>query len=406
VTTRSGPRSLLNYLVLPRAGDSVKLLIFPIGFALGALARGGVNGEQVIRATVIWFALEFLVYQARYQWNDIRGFEADQRHPDGDRGRLPGPVGRGRVHIWWSGVTAAGKVAVALVVAVGLGAKSGWTLLLAGIGVFAVAAVYEGLRSSSTGKTDVVPSPLTAGIVGIWIVVGAGYAIRALAGLSSAVDITTPPALAYVSAAACWMFGIAWVTSRWAVEATAFARREGNELVWAANSSDAREHQLALVHWLPETALDIDAPRDLATWRPVLSGVSLAAPWNVAAIAAGGLAAAAGGLLVAPGIALSWVLVATGAGAIATTGMILVGTRRERVLPLVSVATVVAAMWLGRGDLLVGVLPWFVHSAAQTFYLRQNRETLGDFALKLASLMPWASGPRATDQQRRARATR
>src|SRR5215203_4617619 len=159
-------RSLRSYLLLPRPGDLVKAWIFPMTFAIGALASG-VDGEQVLRAAIVWIALELLIYQARYQWNDIRGFTADQRHPDAAaRGRLPGPPSRGKEHVRASALVALGRLALAAVLAIALAPlELAGPLLALTVAVFGVAGLYEVLRARGTGGADRVPPPLTATIL-------------------------------------------------------------------------------------------------------------------------------------------------------------------------------------------------------------------------------------------------
>src|SRR4051794_40691941 len=112
-------RSLRSYLLLPRPGDCGKAWLFLATLVLGMAASGSVSSPRLVRALIVWAALEFLVYQARYQWNDIRGFHADQAHPDAaQRGRLPGPVDRARPHIAASAAIAAARLAGAGLIAI------------------------------------------------------------------------------------------------------------------------------------------------------------------------------------------------------------------------------------------------------------------------------------------------
>src|ERR1700712_4977094 len=73
---QSRQRSMARYLAVPRPGDLFKACLLPLAFAVGALAVGGVNAHMCQRAFVMVCALELLIYPARYQWNDIRGFAA------------------------------------------------------------------------------------------------------------------------------------------------------------------------------------------------------------------------------------------------------------------------------------------------------------------------------------------
>ncbi|MCW2528841.1 MAG: putative rane protein, partial [Pseudonocardiales bacterium] len=82
--TTSRPRSMFSYLALPRPGDLGKAIILPVGFGVGSLITSAPTRHELLSLLVVWFAVEYLAYQARYQWNDIRGFWADQLHPDCD----------------------------------------------------------------------------------------------------------------------------------------------------------------------------------------------------------------------------------------------------------------------------------------------------------------------------------
>src|SRR3954454_16265438 len=107
----SGQRSMASYLALPRPGDLGKAIIEPLGFAVAVALTSMPSGRQLLGGVVVWFALDYLAYQARYQWNDIRGFRSVQLHPDRDaRGRLPGPIERGRARISLSTTVAFGRV--------------------------------------------------------------------------------------------------------------------------------------------------------------------------------------------------------------------------------------------------------------------------------------------------------
>src|SRR3954449_11311068 len=75
-------RTIAGYLLLPRPKDLGKAVVFPLGFLLGVAVSSHLDMREVALAFLTWGVLEFLVYQARYQWNDVRGFAADQRHPD------------------------------------------------------------------------------------------------------------------------------------------------------------------------------------------------------------------------------------------------------------------------------------------------------------------------------------
>jgi hypothetical protein len=374
-------RRLAGYLLLPRPGDLVKAWIFPACFLLGVLAAGGASGREVLRAALVWAALELLLYQARYQWNDIRGFEADQRHPDrAARGRLPGPASRGRAHVRASAAVAAGRLGLAAALALALpGLDLGGPLLALALAVFGVAAVYEPLRARCTGASDRTPPPLGAGIVALWIVVGAGYAIRGTAGLALAVGLSGRLGLFLAAVVALWAFGIAFVTGRWALEALAFGRRDsGGGIAWRVEPGQAREHSLALVRWLPATVPDWvgrEADGSLAGWRALTGDVAPLAPWNLAALVAAAAAAATGRLLAGPADAFD-VLFAIGAGALCA--MAVLAARRHRwvnwLLGACALAVLIAIAGSPRPAL--AALPWLCILGAHLFFANQSPRTL------------------------------
>src|SRR4051794_17632499 len=213
-------------MVLPRPGDVSKWVIVPLCFLTTVLLVGGGSADSSYRALVVWIVLEFLLYQARYQWNDIRGFVADQRHPSSaDRGRLPGPIHKVRSRVGVSAAVIALRLALAFAVAAALPTLQLWPWVIGLlVAVFGVAMVYEFLRSKATGYSDVVPSPLRPSLIALWVFVGAGYAVRGLTGLMLALPDPSAPAIpaAFVM---LWAFGVSWVTARWALESLPFGRQ-------------------------------------------------------------------------------------------------------------------------------------------------------------------------------------
>src|SRR3954463_14276497 len=189
-------RTLAGYLLMPRPKDLFKALLMPLTFGLGVLANGGVSGQTLVRAVVVLALLELLVYPARYQWNDIRVFVADQRHAaEKDRGRLPGPIENARKHVVASCVVAALRLVLTGVIAFLPGLRLGGVLLAMTAGVFGVAIAYEALRAVATGRTGEVPPRITVGLGLLWLTAGAGYVVRGLTGLALATDLGRQPVL-------------------------------------------------------------------------------------------------------------------------------------------------------------------------------------------------------------------
>ena len=376
VETVATSRTLLNYLLIPRPKDLVKAVIVPATFTLGPLANGGVGGTRVWHALLVWLVLELLVYQARYQWNDVRGFAADQAHPEAAaRGRLPGPVERARPHITASVAVAA--LRLLLTAAVGLAIPSLRGVLLGmTVGVFGAGFLYEHVRSAATGRTRRVPVPLRPSLLAVWVAAGAGYAVRGMTGLALAVELRGRPGLAVAGVIAMWAFGVVFVTCRWALEAMCFARFRGDHVFWDAGRSKAREHSLALVRWLPSNLDPHDLPAEPAGWRALHGRTSLVAPWHLALLVAAAAAALAGRLLVAgfstgAGAAIA---VAAAAAALAITRL----PRRRAPAALAAALAAVGVQWLAGLDRpLVATLPWLVVMIAYACFTHQCAQEIG-----------------------------
>ena len=375
-------RSLAGYLVMPRPQDAVKALLMPLTFGLGVLANGGTDGRTVVRALLVLAVLEFLVYPARYQWNDIRGFASDQRHPgEQDRGRLPGPLSMARQRIVASGVVAAGRLAGAGLVAVLPGLDLGGAVVFVIVGVFGVAGAYEALRAVATGhhSGDATP-PAGAALVLLWITVGAGYAVRGMTGLALAVDLRERPVLAVAAAVTLWAYGVAFVTSRWAVESVAFARLHGQRVSWAADAGHAREHLLALTRWLPSSvdpgALSGPAGMSLRRWAALRGRTPVSAPWNIAVTIAGAAAAVTGSLLTvrSSGAVAGQIAVLGGLASLAVAYL-------PRLRPLVAAAgaagLLVTLVAISVPRPLVAVLPWLAVTLAYLHFSAQSLDTMG-----------------------------
>jgi fructose-1,6-bisphosphatase/inositol monophosphatase family enzyme len=361
---------------MPRPKDLVKGTLIPVTYLVGAVAAGGVTTESLTRAAVTVAAVELLVYPARYQWNDVRGFVADQRHPDSaSRGRLPGPVNLARSHVLTSCVVAALRLLGVGVLVAALPAQHlGGVLAFAIVGVFGVAAAYEWLRSRFTGRTVRIPPPLRVGVLLIWLVVGAGYAVRGLIGLALAIDVQAHPLLAVSAAVTLWAYGVAFVTSRWAVEALAFASERDGRVVFQARASQAREHLLVLVCWLPSRLASPGL--GIERWTPLSERTSPVAPWNVAMLVAGTASGITGRLLCGPASGVH-LLVAAGSAAVITTVAVVV-TRARPVIVLAGGGALAACLMLTSAQRpLVGVLPWVLVSMAYLFFSSRSRHALG-----------------------------
>jgi hypothetical protein len=327
----------------------------------------------------VLLAVELLVYPARYQWNDVRGFVADQRHASGgDRGRLPGPLSRARSRVSTSCVVAAAKLAAAgLLVVVLPELHLAGILLFATIGVFAVAFVYEALRSASTGRSAEAPAPVTPGIVSLWIVVGAGYVVRGVTGLALAIDVSSHVLLAAAATVTLWAYGVAFVTSRWALEALAFATCDEGAIAWSARADQAREHLLALGRWLPRRVEPHEQVRD---WAPLRRRTPIQAPWNVAMIIAGASSGVTGRLLCGPSSTVQGATLALLGGAFTLVAVTAPGWRVGVVVG--GAVSMGAAMALSEASSpVLGALPWTLISGAYLFFSSRTLNKLGTKSL-------------------------
>jgi hypothetical protein len=361
---------------MPRPKDLVKGLLIPVSYVLGLLSTGGVTGHSLLRAVVVLIAVELLIYPARYQWNDIRGFAADQRHPSSkDRGRLPGPLTRARAHVFAScGVMAARLGITGLFIVLMPGLHLGPILTFATVGVFGVAIVYEILRTISTGRTGEIPAPMSTGVVLLWLAAGAGYAVRGLTGLALAVDLPARPTLAASAALAFWAYGTAFVTSRWALEATAFASLKEGHVVWRAHAGQAREHLLALVRWLP-TGIDRKLG-DVKDWAPLRVSTSTGAPWHVAVIVAGGAAALTGRLMCGP-CPTEQGAAATIVGAVAAAAVAACARWRAALIVVGAMVVLASMVIMGTPRPVLAALPWLLLMGAYLFFSTRTLRRLG-----------------------------
>ncbi len=379
LSSSSAPRrpcGLAAYLLMPRPKDLVKGALIPTTYVLGLFTAGEVTPASLLRAAVVLIAVELLIYPARYQWNDVRGFVADQQHPSSrDRGRLPGPLGRARPHVFAScAVMIVRLAATGLLVVLLPGLDLGPILGFAVVGVFGVAIVYETLRSMSTGRTGEIPAPLSAGVVLLWLTVGAGYVVRGVTGLALAVDLPARPTLVTAAVVTLWAYGLAFVTSRWALEATAFAASADGWVVWQARAGQAREHLLALVRWLPAR---IDGQVvDVADWAPLRERTPVSAPWNLAMVVGGGAAALTGRLLCGA-TPLEHGVTATIVGAAATVAITAGARRRKRFVVIGGIALLGAAVLTNSPRPLLAVAPWLLLMGAYLFFSTRTRRQLG-----------------------------
>ncbi|MER6139404.1 hypothetical protein ABT174_04990 [Streptomyces sparsogenes] len=211
-TEPSGERSLISYLLLPRPEELVKWLISPCIFLAATWSTG--SFEQWPKFMVLWLVLEYLIYEARYQWNDLRGSREDTRHAE-KRARARLPVGKGpedaRRSIFSSLVVIGLRLAAAVTVGVatGLLAPILWLIgLVLGIGI-----AYEALRAQRTQARKISTS--------IYFTVGLGYTVRAGIGFEIG-GISWSSWVAIAGEVSMATFGAMFSLMVWVLEATSF----------------------------------------------------------------------------------------------------------------------------------------------------------------------------------------
>jgi hypothetical protein len=280
----------------------------PACFVAAACSTGHFGGWA--RFVVLWLVLELLIYPARYQWNDIAGVDADQRHPEaGARSRLPvgsTPQDRRRsIRLSW--LTAAARVLAALLVG-WLAGLTGPVLVLAGA-VFAIAGSYEWLRASRNRHWT------SARVVAVWLAVGLGYLVRGGLGLSCG-GLPWRSAAMAATLLCLGAFGIMFVLLTWALEATSYCAADGDGRWHARPELAAKPHLAALLRHVGEPLGHGGLPPGTGRYcggdRVLRGGSALTAPWNLALIAAAASGAAAGAALARPHAAgaVAWIAAA------------------------------------------------------------------------------------------------
>lgn len=320
-------RHLLSYILVPRPEDIVKRLIAPAVFAVTAWSIGTLdNWRQFL---LLWFIFEYLIYNARYQWNDTRGIDEDQIHAErSSRKRLPvGLEGQDTLrNVKISLAIAIARLLTAVLIGIYTGLLVQISVLI--VVVFGVAVAYEILRSATRhhAQSQLVDykasAPISPGghaakstsnfhwqIYCIWIVVGVGYAIRAGVGFISAhaplTSSITDAGLAFFLA-----FGVTFVLLTWVLEATSYCQtanynEEKENWTWyKVNALDNRPHIAELIHYADLTPKPVlSAPPGLFPPEPIKEGGAYGGskkiltepllkrtapkltPWNVALLA-------------------------------------------------------------------------------------------------------------------------
>lgn len=158
------------YYFYPKIKDVQKSLLIVIGFLTGIFFKNGnfrMSGKDVFHLIMAWFIIEFLIYQARYLWNDIRGVRKDVREKKEDR--IPVKVLGRKAAINIAMVILFLRVFIAVIVTAFLSEDIRIQLILPTLAIIISSILYEVMRTKECVK-------------GIFLMVGFGYMIRFAAG--------------------------------------------------------------------------------------------------------------------------------------------------------------------------------------------------------------------------------
>ncbi|MCH7231078.1 hypothetical protein L0U85_09465 [Glycomyces sp. L485] len=307
---RSRQRSILSYLGFPRPEDWSKLFNAPVLYIPVALLVG--DFTRWLDFLILLVVLEFLIYQARYQYNDVRDTSLDQRHIESHaRGRLPqgSDPATSRQYVHWSLAVALVRLLIAAAVGFFLLPEAFWLL-----GTVALISVcYEWLRSKA--PTELITSP-TPRVVMIWLAAGLGYAVRGgLAVTMAGAPLTT--AVGGTAVAFYYFLGVMFVLVPWVLDAASYCRIDLMRRWYHTEELVAKPHLSVLLSYVhpidrPYEAGKTRAERHGSRVDALADGYRFWTPWNASFIVAAGLGGALGAMLSRGGeVALPFVALLT-----------------------------------------------------------------------------------------------
>jgi len=294
VTQHVDERPLASYLIFPRPEDWIKWTIIPGVFATTAWSTGTFDHWPTFLA--LWLILEYLIYNARYQWNDIRGAVEDQSN--GQR-RLP--IGFGHENIRRNILVSMGVALLRLAAAAALAITfhlTGPVFLLMAL-VFSIAVLYEALRAAELIDSAQLPGYLRrihARPIAAWCIVGLGYGVRAGLGfIVGGLPIRSWEAIAGI--ALFVSFGIMFVLMTWTLGATDYCAYDQRNIWYWQRDVVAKPHIVQLLRFIPKLEQELTAKPSHTVVASDLSGGAYSkgrrerillkynaprAPWNLA----------------------------------------------------------------------------------------------------------------------------
>jgi hypothetical protein len=295
-----GQRSILSYLMFPRFETIPKSAIAIVMFCTAASVTHSWHWGRFL---LLWAVLEYFIYTARYQWNDLRDFEGDQRHPSqASRRRLPAGYDASDTsyHLVLSVVALVLRIAIAFFIGYATHTIAQIGLIIGA--VFGVAVCYEVLRARISAGNRIGSRPSKISAIFVWLAVGPGYAIRGAVGLLAAHCSWTSSAF-YLGLAALMAIGIMVALLSWLLDISSYFM-VGADGSWHVkdNHSIERPHLVRLLRYAPVSfslstqingsvgAASIAGATEARQERFLISGSVAWAPWNIAFAAAGVLA--------------------------------------------------------------------------------------------------------------------
>lgn len=162
-------RKVILYFTYPKTKDIQKSTILVLGFFIGAfLAEQSIKDSPIILLIISLFVIEFLMYQARYLLNDIRGIAEDVAAEKKDR--LPIDNLGVIKAIKCSLIVIVLRVICAIGISIYLIPNIGYSLLICSFGIIFLTILYEYARERQISSL-------------IFILVSLGYPLRLLAGI-------------------------------------------------------------------------------------------------------------------------------------------------------------------------------------------------------------------------------
>lgn len=254
-------RSLAGYLLLPRPDDLVKIVFPLLAFVLAWAhsTQGSDVGTLQMFAYVLVF--ELVAYQARYQWNDLRGTTEDRDAPSAhSRGRLPGGRASSRISMAVIALriyTLGWFTAIAWPDNGGAWSEADTVLIAATFASFLLAWPYEALRQRLRRRRRCSESELML----LLALVGLGYCLRFSFGWLL-FDLAKVPTYNWLIMLCCWGLGILFVSMTWLLECSSYitgtAADEGGDPQYCASPTLAvKPHLLELYQLATGTTLTL-----------------------------------------------------------------------------------------------------------------------------------------------------